>query len=128
MGKRSFLIATSAGFAAATMPGAQAADMPIKAPRYVEQPASWAGWYIGANVGGAWQNTTASSSYQGFALDNNTFSKSGFIGGGQLGYNWQQGNFVFGIEGDISGLNGRNSGQPQDFSGYQYSSKISWLS
>jgi outer membrane immunogenic protein len=125
--KTGFLIATSAGFAAA-MPGAQAADMPIKAPRYVEQPASWAGWYIGGNVGVAWQQATASTSYQGFAQDPNTFSKSVFIGGGQIGYNWQHGNFVFGLEGDISGLSGKNTGERQDATGYQYSSRISWLS
>jgi outer membrane immunogenic protein len=135
MRKKGFLIATSAGFAAAAaMPGAQAADMPIKAPRYVEQPASWAGWYIGGNVGGAWQQTTTSthcnfSCYSpGLAYDNNTFSKSGFIGGGQIGYNWQHGNFVFGLEGDISGLSNKNTGERQEFSGYQYSSRISWLS
>src|SRR5258705_1146530 len=56
MGKKGFLIATSAGFAAAaTMSGAQAADMPIKAPRYIEPSASWAGWYIGGERRAAWQ-------------------------------------------------------------------------
>ena len=45
MKKKGFLIATSAGVAAA-VPGAQAADMPLKAPRMVEAPANWAGWYI----------------------------------------------------------------------------------
>jgi outer membrane immunogenic protein len=129
MGKKGFLIATSAGFAAAAaIPGAQAADMPIKAPRYVEPAASWAGWYIGAHAGAAWQQTTANTAYQdNGAYDNNTFSKSGFIGGGQIGYNWQHGNFVFGLEGDISALSGKNTGELQS-SGYQYSSRISWLS
>jgi outer membrane immunogenic protein len=115
MKKTGFLIATSAGFAAAAaIPGAQAADMPIKAPRYIEQPASWAGWYIGANVGGAWQQ--AQSDY-GFS-----FSKTTFIGGGQIGYNWQHGNFVFGLESDISGLAGKN----KFYDGF--SSSIQWLS
>ena len=115
MGKKGFLIATSAGFAAAAaMPGAQAADMPIKAPRYVEQPASWAGWYIGGNVGAAWQQ--GQSDY-GFS-----FSKTTFIGGGQIGYNWQHGNFVFGLESDISGLAGKN----KFYEGF--SSSIQWLS
>jgi len=128
MGKKGFLIATSAGFAAA-MPGAQAADMPIKAPRYIEQPPSWAGWYFGAHAGGIWQQTDASLSYQdNGARDNHTFSKSGFIGGGQLGYNWQHGNFVFGLEGDISGVSNKNTGDRQHETGYQYSSRISWLS
>jgi outer membrane immunogenic protein len=97
------------------MPGAQAADMPIKAPRYVDQPASWAGWYIGANVGAAWQQ--AQSLEYG-----NSFSKTSFIGGGQIGYNWQHGNFVFGLEGDISGLAGKN----KVYDGF--SSSIRWLS
>jgi outer membrane immunogenic protein len=122
MRKKGFLIATSAGFAAAAaMPGAQAADMPIKAPRYIEPSASWAGWYIGANVGAAWQHTDVdvSSSIQTFS-----FSKTVFIGGGQIGYNWQHGNFVFGLESDISGVGGKNS-----TGSYQaLQSQIRWLS
>jgi outer membrane immunogenic protein len=120
MRKKRFLLATSAGFAAAAaMPGAQAADMPIKAPRYVEPAASWTGWYIGAHAGAAWQQTQLDT----YGI---SFSKTAFIGGGQLGYNWQHGNFVFGLEGDISGLTGKNS-----FSegGYTFaSSSIRWLS
>jgi outer membrane immunogenic protein len=128
MKKTGFLIATSAGFAAAAVPGAQAADMPIKAPRYVEQSASWAGWYIGGNLGVAWHKTDASLVYQDNpARDNSRFSKTGFIGGGQIGYNWQNGSYVFGLEGDISGLSNKNTRIGQD-TGYQYSSRISWLS
>jgi outer membrane immunogenic protein len=140
MGKRGFLIATSAGFAAAAaMPGAQAADMPIKAPRYVEPAADWSGWYIGANAGAAWQKTdvTTDSSierhYKFFPNPNASFSKSGFIGGGQIGYNWQRGNFVFGLEGDISGLTDKASASLINSTGRHtydvaYSSKIQWLS
>jgi hypothetical protein len=29
------------------------------------------------------------------------FDLNGVIGGGQIGYDWQQGNWVFGLEGDI---------------------------
>src|SRR5258705_1794084 len=116
MGKKGFLIATSAGFAAAaTMSGAQAADMPIKAPRYIEPSASWAGWCIGAHAGAAWQ--------QGQIVDyGSSFSKTTFIGGGQIGYNWQHGNFVFGLEADGSGLSGKNS----SYAGLE--SSITWLS
>ena len=132
MRKKGFLIATSAGFAAAAVPGAQAADMPIKAPRYIEPAASWAGWYIGAHAGVAWQNTQAETLFD-FGEDrlfpggNTSASKTGFIGGGQIGYNWQNGNFVFGLEGDISGLGGKTStGLP----GYDTAleSRIRWLS
>ena len=114
--KKGFLIATSAGFAAAaTMSGAQAADMPIKAPRYIEPAASWAGWYIGAHAGAAWQEANLPE----YGL---TFSKTTFIGGGQIGYNWQHGNFVFGLEGDISALTPKN----KFYEGF--SSSIQWLS
>jgi outer membrane immunogenic protein len=112
MRKKGFLIATSAGFAAAAMPGAQAADMPIKAPRYIEPAASWAGWYIGAHAGAAWHNTQTDSITQPYSFFSGTTSasKTGFIGGGQIGYNWQRGNFVFGLEGDISALSSKTSG------------------
>jgi outer membrane immunogenic protein len=125
--KKGFLIATSAGFAAAAaaMPGAQAADMPIKAPRYVEPAASWAGWYIGAHAGAAWQQTQSSTDQYGSFYNNNTATNTGFIGGGQIGYNWQQGNFVFGLEGDISGLSSKTTGHG-DYS--IYTSRINWLS
>src|SRR5215470_19906707 len=105
MRKKGFLIATSAGFAAAAAPGAQAADLPIKAPRYIEPAASWEGWYAGVHAGVAWQKTDANIFEPGdtFDLASASFSKTGFIGGGQIGYNWQHGNFVFGLEGDISG-------------------------
>jgi outer membrane immunogenic protein len=129
--KKGFLIATSAGFAAAAaMSGAQAADMPIKAPRYVEPAAGWAGWYIGAHAGAAWQQTSANVTDTYDLPFGSTFSKTGFIGGGQIGYNWQHGNFVFGIEGDISGLSGKNSLNSPSFPGseYGFSSQIRWLS
>jgi outer membrane immunogenic protein len=132
MGKRGFLIATSAGFAAAAaMPGAQAADMPVKAQRYYEPAASWAGWYIGAHAGAAWQQTSANLLDEDALPFGSTFSKTGFIGGGQIGYNWQHGNFVFGLEGDISGLSGKNSlfsPTNNPTSAYGFSSQIRWLS
>jgi outer membrane immunogenic protein len=132
MGKRGFLIATSAGFAAAAMPGAQAADMPVKAPRYYEPTASWAGWYIGAHAGAAWQKADVNSNAnhyddKRFSFPSASISKTGFIGGGQIGYNWQHGNFVFGIEADGSGLSGRASATVGSDAA-TYSSRISWLS
>jgi outer membrane immunogenic protein len=134
MGKKGFLIATSAGFAAAAaaVPGAQAADMPIKAPRYVEPAANWAGWYIGAHAGAAWQQTQTDSvfdtgTYGLIGQGNTSASKTGFIGGGQIGYNWQHGNFVFGLEGDISGLTSKTSAHLGGTYGV-LDSKIQWLS
>ena len=79
---------------------AVAADPPVKAPVYprsVKTPYDWSGLYLGANVGGAWSNRTLNVA--GTAWDD-PFS-SAFIGGFQLGYNLQAGNFLVGVEGDF---------------------------
>ena len=57
-------------------------------------PFCWTGFYIGANLGGAW------ISEDFVDANGNTFSlsNSGIIGGGQVGYNYQIGNFVLGAE------------------------------
>jgi outer membrane immunogenic protein len=51
---------------------------------------------------------------------------TGVTGGGQIGYNWQSGNFVYGLEGDIEGLGG--TGSATGIAGKQFSSRIRWLS
>src|SRR5215831_13025927 len=122
MKKKGFLIATSAGFAAAAAPGAQAADMPLKAPSLVAPVSSWAGWYIGAHFGANWQQSDRSNF--GYGAPERT-NATGFIGGGQLGYNWQHGNFVFGLEGDGSGLSGRGR---NDVTYAATTGSIRWLS
>jgi outer membrane immunogenic protein len=86
----------------------------------------WAGWYMGLNAGGAWGSdpvsTSASNSQYcpvcsgALAFANGSIegatgafpmSTGGFIGGGQLGYNWQLANFwVAGFEADVQGLAG----------------------
>jgi outer membrane immunogenic protein len=108
---------------------ALAADMPVKArPADVAPIFSWTGLYIGVNAGGAWSDNDAqyANPFTGpgnvFAVCRapagatlpapttpNPFNLSGtcssgstsFVGGGQIGYNWQSAAFVYGIEGDI---------------------------
>jgi len=139
--RRGYLLATASGVAAAAATGGvQAADMglPLKAPAPPPPAASWAGWYIGLNAGAAWQHAANESSVGGSKLDyvSPTTSATGFIGGGQIGYNWQDGNFVFGLEGDIDGLTGKGHTLQfghDDFGGIvpppkSFSNKISWLS
>lgn len=76
------------------------------------RPYDWSGFYAGVNAGGAWgsydaQTTTTPGSYFGFPLYSNAVNAlgaqrlgaGGFVGGGQLGYNYQIGNFVAGLEG-----------------------------
>jgi len=73
---------------------ASAADMSAPAPAYTKAPAvvspvnNWSGFYIGA-MGG----------YASEATSDSTGIKGGFAGG-TVGYNWQSGMFVAGIEAD----------------------------
>jgi outer membrane immunogenic protein len=87
---KKILLATVA-FAALGMVPAGAADLAArtytKAPALAPLP-TWAGFYLGA-VGGY-------SSEDG----SNSFDRKGGSAGGTVGYNWQQGNVVFGLEAD----------------------------
>ena len=106
MGKIS--IAVSAAIATLGMLGAAgAADMPVKAPPPPPAPVvfSWAGFYIGGNIGGVRSHLTATDFITGASLD--TGGTSGFMGGGQIGYNFQfGGGFVLGgeLDGDWTSL------------------------
>jgi outer membrane immunogenic protein len=79
--------------------GVFAADM--RGPTYAQPPMmqlyNWTGFYIGGNLGGAWASGTLTDNFSGASF---TGSHSGFIGGGQIGYNWQVApQYVLGIEG-----------------------------
>jgi outer membrane immunogenic protein len=99
---------------------ALAADLPVKAPYYKAPQRgyfNWTGCYIGGNAGGA-------SARGKFATDLNTGSHlsnqtnldrveaagtgterdTGWIGGGQIGCNFQREYFTLGVEGDFSWL------------------------
>jgi outer membrane immunogenic protein len=88
------MFAAAASLLAAGVGTAQAADLPYgRAPYTVNQPLninSWAGPYLGGNVGYAWGDVSSSGT-----------SPSGFAGGIQGGYNWTSGPIVFGLEADI---------------------------
>ncbi len=112
----SFLIAT------VSIAGAHAADIarPVyKAPpsAIVHAPAySWTGFYAGVNAGWAWSSgdgtATVGGVTQSFSGDGD-----GFIGGGQIGYNFQSGNIVFGLETDFQGAGGSGTVTGATFTG-----------
>ena len=80
---------------------ALAADLRRPAPAYTppRPPVfSWTGFYIGGNLGGAWARGTVSDSLFGLSASSD---RSGFIGGGQLGVNYQFSNIVLGAEYDF---------------------------
>ena len=135
MKRKGFLLAATGGLAA--MSSAQAADLPMKAAKLTPAPApiaSWTGFYVGLNAGAVWQMGT--SAYNNGEGPGNSGHGIGFIGGGQIGYNYQIApTWVLGLEADISGLTGTASGANANncgscgegvFKGIQ--SKINWLS
>jgi outer membrane immunogenic protein len=105
-----------------------AADMPVKAPPALVAPApSWTGWYIGLNGGGAWGNTKPGVTDIGpdsfFAPGNvpavtgngsQSFHNSGGLAGAQLGYLYQVGQTILGVEVGVDwmGLKGSTSNGP----------------
>ena len=117
---------------------ALAADLPVrtytKAPAYVEPGYNWSGFYIGGNAGYGWGRAatdgtqTGTQSVSEFVAFSGVLragfpvvtplattpvtgraNVNGFIGGGQAGYNWQRGTWLFGLETDIQGSGERGS-------------------
>ncbi len=65
----------------------------------------WSGFYIGLNVGVAGLHTNITDLDDWFDPFTNTIEDTNVAAGGQMGYNWQMGSFVFGIEADADYLN-----------------------
>jgi outer membrane immunogenic protein len=85
---------------------ATAADLrlPAKTPIAAAPVFSWTGCYVGAHVGGTKIHSSIATNFEGagFTGDNNG---TGAVAGGQAGCNYQQGNWVFGVEGEGSWSN-----------------------
>src|SRR5690349_17517866 len=96
-----------------------AADMAVKAPSPTPAPLyNWTGWYAGVNAGASFGNVKSDFNVapvsglffggKNLVTPNLGFSDrsypSGFIGGGQIGYNWQYSPLiVLGLEADFQG-------------------------
>jgi outer membrane immunogenic protein len=103
---RKTIAAVAALLATTTM--ASAADMAVKAAPVLPPVVwSWTGFYIGAHVGAGFGETesTITTAAPVVSLPFSQNSRSGFLGGGQIGYNWQAGWAVFGVQADIAGMN-----------------------
>jgi len=104
--KKSILAAALSALACGT---AMAADM---GPRpYYSAPAAgpsfyrWGGFYAGLNAGYQWGD-----------VSNNNTEPRGILGGGQVGYNWQSGQFVLGGETDLQASSADDTFAPYKFS------------
>jgi outer membrane immunogenic protein len=145
----------SAALALVGISSASAADLAprpyTKAPVLVEEAVyNWTGFYAGLNLG--WGSihdrgdpfcVTPAGVLNGVGCDTTNvpgahIRGSGILGGGQIGYNWQAGHLVYGLEADIQGtdikgslnilgpfntVGGGNSG-PASFTADE---KLSWL-
>src|SRR4051794_12089266 len=109
------LLGLSAAAFAADLPSRRVAPAP-----YVAVPVfTWTGFYVGVNAGygfsnndrnslGSFQATSGSltaplNTYAGTVTTDglNNRNNDGFVGGGQIGYNYQIGSFVIGVEADL---------------------------
>ena len=103
---------------------AVAADLPSrKAPvPFLAPPPvfTWTGFYLGLNAGAAIRTQNNTNNAFAFlapaafgAFGNNNGNSVGFVGGGQVGYNFQSGPVVFGLEADAqyrSSIGGNSGG------------------
>jgi outer membrane immunogenic protein len=98
---KKYLVGVVAAVALSSTPGL-AADMPLKAP----PPSPWYNWtgfYVGPNGGYGWGNAATNGTFGDPAAPfSSSQSMNGWLGGGQVGYNWQfNRNWLLGVEADI---------------------------
>jgi outer membrane immunogenic protein len=108
MKKTNLALGLALGLAMSAAGAARAADLPRNSAPYFSAPAAgfnWSGGYVGANIGYNWGKVT-----------NTGTNPSGLEGGLQGGYNWQNGQFVYGAETDL-----QLSGADDTFAPFKFS-------
>src|SRR4029077_10393132 len=86
---------------------AHSADLAYPPPPLPVPIFSWTGFYVGGNIAGAWANNEWTDSL--FLTNFNNGNNGVFIGGGQIGGNYQIGSFVIGGERDFDWASNNNS-------------------
>jgi outer membrane immunogenic protein len=134
-----FVRGTLAALALSAPVSAMAADLPralpVKAPVMAPVVYNWTGFYVGGNVGYSWgrdpyeiagSSTIRTREFRGFNTpqptllsdvtvagpafaSTGTANIDGAVAGGQVGYNWQTGMWVFGLETDLQWTGQRGS-------------------
>jgi outer membrane immunogenic protein len=123
------LAASAADIYRAPAPATYSAPAP-----YVE-PNSWAGFYVGVNGGYGWSSNGGAIGYNdggaGFigADQSGRAQPSGGFGGGQIGYNFQSGAFVFGLETDFQGgdIGDRVAGTTANAFSFSDRERVDWF-
>lgn len=155
LGMQRIALVAATALLAAFAQGAHAADMSVT-PFFRGSPVvigyNWQGYYVGANIG--WSRASSDISWSpnptGFltlgpggtllsdvgpisSASKNTLSSNGAAGGIQTGYNWQWGNVVAGIEGDVTFMRNNanlSSALPPpaaSFTSLSESARLAWL-
>jgi outer membrane immunogenic protein len=120
---------------------AGAADLTAPVYKAAVAPAwNWSGFYLGLNAGAITDHGDIRERMAGNAnglfenTNSDSFQKTGFIGGGQVGYNWQTGQTVVGVEADAAWSNLKNTHETINdpfFMGKttsaRFTSQIDWL-
>jgi outer membrane immunogenic protein len=118
------LLGLSAAAVAADLPSRRAAPAP-----YVAVPVfTWTGFYVGVNAGYGFSDNDRNSTYVGTIYDRDD-GRDGFVGGGQIGYNYQIGSWVVGVEADLqyADLGGNGRDYVRGTAGYFGSQGIDWF-
>jgi len=116
-----------------------AADLGTHGDSLKDEPASsepafsWSGFYLGANAGYGRSKEDHAEFSTNFSPSDSApnigeLSPSGAFGGGQIGYNFQHGNVVYGIEADFQGA-GMDDDSPAAFgiAAGEFSTKVDWF-
>jgi outer membrane immunogenic protein len=108
---KKLLLVTASLVALGAAGSASAADLAArpytKAPPMVAAIYDWTGFYVGINGGGGFSHNSWDA--VGFGPEGSHDASGGTVGG-QVGYRWQMGQFVFGVEaqGNWADLSGDN--------------------
>jgi outer membrane immunogenic protein len=123
--KRIALIVAAGLLSIATAAPAVSADLPRKAPVYsAPSEFNWSGFYVGINGGYGWGTSSWSS-----AVTTGSPKPKGALAGGTLGYNYQTGAWVWGLEGDFdaSWIKGTDTTGTGDCAGAGCETRNTWL-
>jgi outer membrane immunogenic protein len=110
--RKTMMVFAAAGLAAAAVSTAFA-DGPYprrgstKNEAVYARPFSWTGFYVGAQVGRGWGDTSTIELFPGTTPFGQPLSwdHQGWFGGGYVGANWQSGALVLGVEADWNRAN-----------------------
>jgi outer membrane immunogenic protein len=122
---KKYLLSSVAALGLVAAGAASAADLPsrkgpVVAPIYAPI-FTWTGFYVGANAGYAWGQIDSTN----LGVIPQFKDPDGFVGGGQIGYNYQIGQWVVGLEADFQGADLKAT--TGALNGFSASNELNWF-